>query len=1226
MKKIVFLTASILLGGFFISINFAKAANTDIIINEIGAYEASDHEWIEIYNKGSDPVDIETWKFYENDTNHGLNLFQGDDLVIEPGEYAIIADVAANFTTDYPEFSGTVIDSSWSGLKESGELIELRTSSDPADALESFTYIAAPDFSLERADSELNDYTETNWAEHASGNTAGKENSNFGQTLPEEDTTPPEEITDLEATPGDTKVDLSWTASASEDATGYKLYIDNGEGFSEALEIGDVVFYEADGLENDILHVFKITAYDESGNESEGTEISATPEADEETDPDPEEPQEIKINEFVFDPTDGENEWIELYNAGDAEICLENWTLEDGVGEMYVFALEDIVAQSGFLVYEIPSSKLNNSGDIITLKNSEGEIIDQVSYGDWDDGDTSDNAPITTDPNSLARNSDGADNNLDNSDWHITETPTKGETNIITSPNDGDGGDGDDESKENDGTEKSNNSPGGGGTPAKTFNPSDLVINELVSDPADGGVEWIELYNNTSESINLMGWYIFDGSETKTKLSGTVAGQNRIVFEKPKGIMNNSGDIIILKHGEKIIDQVCYGDWDDGDISDNAPAADDPLSIARIADGQDTDDNWNDFAATAPTKGTTNVLSEEKNENYSDKIKINEIMPNPEGADNEGEFIELKNTGIEKVNLEGWILGDGSRRRYTIKKEDFGSTELAPGKYLTLYRKITNIALNNSGGDEAKLFSPEEELVHKIKYDSKAEEGEAYALAEEKWQWTLLPTPGEENELKKANRPPVAVIESKLEALLGEMVEFDASDSYDPEGSKLKYLWNFGNGDTGSSVTTHYFFKEAGNKKIILTVTDEEGLFDEAEILLKVGEENGEEREMAAQNYEHITINEFIPNPEGSDAAEWMEIFNAGNEEVDLSGCFLDDEEGGSRPYKIPEGVKIAAGKFLIFKKSETKIALNNSADYARLLDPDENIISEIPYEEVEEGASYALLEKGWHWTLSPTPKAPNKFTAITVKPRSSGRSSYKPVIEVDLENIRSTADIGDKVKTRGVVSVVPGILGKQIFYLAGSGIQIYMYSKNFPELRVGDYIEVIGEISEAGGERRIKIKEKSDIKILEHEAPPVPHKANIGEIGENTEGYLISISGEVIERRGSSIYIDDGSDEIKVYIKTATGIDKSNFNEGDIVEITGIVSQTKSGYRLLPRSTEDVKITGNNLKKPSEKIMLQKTSREQTYIKYLSASTMALTIILGGLMMRMRREIKNAN
>lgn len=182
------MSVNFLAGVFFIFAVFgvlyaqktAFAANSDIVINEIGAYEPSDHEWIEIYNKGSEAVDMTGWFFHEDATNHGLSVYQGLDMIIEPGEYAIIADRADYFQSDYPLFSGTIIDSSWSTLSLSGELIELRSSA--TNVVESFTYVSSVNSSLERANPFINDYSASNWQTHASGNTVGVENSNFTGT------------------------------------------------------------------------------------------------------------------------------------------------------------------------------------------------------------------------------------------------------------------------------------------------------------------------------------------------------------------------------------------------------------------------------------------------------------------------------------------------------------------------------------------------------------------------------------------------------------------------------------------------------------------------------------------------------------------------------------------------------------------------------------------------------------------------------------------------------------------------------------------------------------------------------------------------------------------------------------------------------------------------------------------------------------------------------------
>src|SRR3990167_8117808 len=119
----------------------AYAADSDIVISEIAAYENSDHEWIEIYNKCVETVDLTGWKFFEDGTNHGLSSFRGG-FVIQPGSYAVIADTASNTATDYPQYQGILIDSSWTTLNESGELIGLKRVS--GSIIEQFTYGAAP--------------------------------------------------------------------------------------------------------------------------------------------------------------------------------------------------------------------------------------------------------------------------------------------------------------------------------------------------------------------------------------------------------------------------------------------------------------------------------------------------------------------------------------------------------------------------------------------------------------------------------------------------------------------------------------------------------------------------------------------------------------------------------------------------------------------------------------------------------------------------------------------------------------------------------------------------------------------------------------------------------------------------------------------------------------------------------------------------------------------------
>jgi len=80
------------------------------------------------------------------------------------------------------------------------------------------------------------------------------------------------------------------------------------------------------------------------------------------------------------------------------------------------------------------------------------------------------------------------------------------------------------------------------------------------------------------------------------------------------------------------------------------------------------------------------------------------------------------------------------------------------------------------------------------------------------------------------NRPPVALFtENETRVKTGEAIQFNASESYDPDGSIVSYFWDFGDnateiyeGENLTDIATHTYAK-AGNYTVTLTVTDDDG-------------------------------------------------------------------------------------------------------------------------------------------------------------------------------------------------------------------------------------------------------------------------------------------------------------------------------------------------------------------------------------------------------------------
>ncbi|MFB6089284.1 MAG: lamin tail domain-containing protein [Candidatus Aenigmatarchaeota archaeon] len=130
----------------------------------------------------------------------------------------------------------------------------------------------------------------------------------------------------------------------------------------------------------------------------------------------------VVINEFISNPESG-SELIELYNPSEDQIDLGDWTIEDNnanpvsintqlnSGEYSLFNVSD----HGF--------SLNNVDDIIILRNSEGQIVDEVTYGNYNDGNVDDNAKAPGKGKSVGRCPDASET------WIVFNQTSIGESN-----------------------------------------------------------------------------------------------------------------------------------------------------------------------------------------------------------------------------------------------------------------------------------------------------------------------------------------------------------------------------------------------------------------------------------------------------------------------------------------------------------------------------------------------------------------------------------------------------------------------------------------------------------------------------------------------------------------------------------------------------------------------------------------------------------------------------
>ena len=207
----------------------------------------------------------------------------------------------------------------------------------------------------------------------------------------------------------------------------------------------------------------------------------------------------------------------------------------------------------------------------------------------------------------------------------------------------------------------------------------------------------------------------------------------------------------------------------------------------------------------------------------------------------------------------------------------------------------------------------------------------------------------------------------------------DAIAFYYPNGSLIDYLyysssWG-GAGDNGYSLekTNPIYENSQANWLESLYINGSPGRANSRYV---------NETEEAVIDYSKLSINEFLPDPEGDDGAsmpygEWVELYNSADYSIDMEGLMLYDDNDAHELYitstnTINSTIINANSYLVVYKNSEGDFSLNNEGfEKVRLYDKENNLIEEISYSDSTEGSSYAKVNGIWQHT-KPTPNENN--------------------------------------------------------------------------------------------------------------------------------------------------------------------------------------------------------------------------------------------------------------
>lgn len=114
-----------------------------------------------------------------------------------------------------------------------------------------------------------------------------------------------------------------------------------------------------------------------------------------------------------------------------------------------------------------------------------------------------------------------------------------------------------------------------------------------------------------------------------------------------------------------------------------------------------------------------------------------------------------------------------------------------------------------------------------------------------------------------------------------------------------------------------------------------------------------------------VKITEVLPAPT-QEQVESIELFNEGEQDIDLSGWSVwDVESSSSLIYEFVETEAdpiLKAGNFLVI---EINNKLNNSGDGVILKNLDDEIVDQVEYSNSQSGLSWSFWENDWQWVES---------------------------------------------------------------------------------------------------------------------------------------------------------------------------------------------------------------------------------------------------------------------
>jgi len=383
------------------------------------------------------------------------------------------------------------------------------------------------------------------------------------------------------------------------------------------------------------------------------------------------------------------------------------------------------------------------------------------------------------------------------------------------------------------------------------------------------------------------------------------------------------------------------------------------------------------------------------------KIIFSEVAYDPAGAEPGSEWIELYNAGSTSVDLSGFMITDnnGMGTSLTIPV----GNSIAPNTYFTIARDGAVFSLTfgksadfngifpglNNGGDALLLKDSTGNELDAVGWEAGGTGGLPTA-----WGSTSEPNAPDGSTIQRfdvsvdtdlfsdwivaafgdpqtqldgpPNVAPIANANGPYSSQ-SNTINFSSAGSADTDGFIVSYAWDFGDGNVSSVENPIHTYTSLGNYNVSLTVTDNNSASSIANTTASVIEAPT------------VYISEVYYDTIGTDSAEeWIELFNAGVDAVDLSNWTITDNNGIGSVLTLDAGSNIAAGThftvatnqagFLALYGRDADLyknifSLNNTGDALILKDNNGNQLDAVAWE----GGAIGGVPTSWCVTGDPS-------------------------------------------------------------------------------------------------------------------------------------------------------------------------------------------------------------------------------------------------------------------